>query len=76
MKNKLLECFSTIKPKLPKISEHYEIRNPVFHLSTIKHKLVESSMQYCFIKHINKEHCVSMMPDKITNRCKGHYLIV
>ena len=38
MSNKLPKCFSTIKPKIPVITEHYEIRNPVFNLPTIKHK--------------------------------------
>ena len=42
MNNKLPECFSTIKPKLPEILEHYEIRNPVFHLPAIKHKFEEN----------------------------------
>ena len=56
MNNKLPECFSTIKPKLPEIIEHYEIRNPVFHLSAIKHKFAENLLQYCLIKQINEEH--------------------
>ena len=65
MNNKLLECFSTIKPKLPEIIEHYEIQNPVFHLSAIKHKFAENLLQYCLIKQINEEHCFSMMSDKV-----------
>ena len=72
MNNKLQECFSTIKPKLPEIIEHYEIRNPVFHLPAIKHKFAENLLQYCLIKQINEEHCFSMMSDK----CKGHLFIV
>ena len=50
MNNKVPKCFSTIKPNLPVITEHYEIRNPVFHLPAIKHKFAESSLQYCLIK--------------------------
>ena len=65
MNNKLPECFSTIKPKLPEILEHYEIRNPVSHLPAIKHKLAENLLQYCLIKQINEEHCFSMMTDKV-----------
>ena len=65
MNNKLPECFSTIKPKLPEIIEHYEIRNPVFHLPAIKHKFAENLLQYCLIKQINEEHCFSMMSDKV-----------
>ena len=38
MNNKLPECFSKIKPKLPEIIEHDEIRNPVFHLPDVKRK--------------------------------------
>ena len=53
MNSKLPECFSTIKPKLPEIIEHYEIRNPVFHLPAIKHKFAENVLQYCLIKQIN-----------------------
>ena len=55
----------TIKPKLPIITEHYEIRNPVFHLPTIKHKFAESSLQYCLIKLINEQNCFNEMTDKV-----------
>ena len=65
MNNKLPECFSTIKLKLPEIIEHYEIRNPVFHLPAIKHKFAENLLQYCLIKEINEEHCFSMMSDNV-----------
>ena len=41
--NKLPACFSTLKPRLPEIVEHYEIRNPVFHLPAIKHNFAENS---------------------------------
>ena len=58
-------CFSTLKPRLPEIVEHYEIRNPVFHLPAIKHKFAENSLQYCLIKLINEEHSFSMMSDKV-----------
>ena len=65
MNNKLPECFSIMKPKLPVIIQHYEIRNPVFYLPAIKHKFAENVLQYCLIKHINEEHCFSMMSDKV-----------
>ena len=65
MNNKLPECFLTMKPKLPEIIEHYKMRNPVFHLPAIKHKFAENLLQYCLIKHINEEHCFSMMSDKV-----------
>ena len=62
MNNKLPKCFSTIKPV---ITEHYEIRNPVFHLPAIKHKFAESSLQYCLIKLINEQNCSNEMTDKV-----------
>ena len=65
MNNKLPVCFSTIKPRLPEIVEHYEIRNLVFHLSAIKHKFAENSLQYCLLKPINEEYSFSMMSDKV-----------
>ena len=64
MNNKLPACFSTLIPRLPEIVEHYEVRNPVFHLPVIKHKFAENSLQYCLIKLINEEHSFSMMSDK------------
>ena len=51
MNNKLPKCFSTIKPNLPVITEHYEIRNPVFHLPAIKHKFAEKV--HCNIASLN-----------------------
>ena len=63
MNNQLPACFSTLKPRLSEIVEHYEIRNPVFHLPAIKHKFAENSLQYCLIKLINEEHSFSMMSD-------------
>ena len=65
MNNKLPECFSIMKPKLPVIIQHYEIQNPVLHLPAIKHKFAENLLQYCLIKHINEEHYFSMMSDKV-----------
>ena len=65
MNNKLPKCFSTIKPNLPVITEHYEIRNPVFHLPAIKHKFAESSLQYCLIKLINEQNGFNEMTDKV-----------
>ena len=47
------------------IIEHYEIRNPVFHLPDIKHKFAENLLQYCLIKQINEEHCFSKMSYKV-----------
>ena len=65
MNNKLSACFSTIKPRLPEIVEHYEIRNSVFHLPALKHKFAENSLQYYLMKPINDERRFSMMSDKV-----------
>ena len=73
MNKKLPTCFSTLKPRLPEIVEHYEIRNPVFHLPAIKHKFEENSLQYCLIKLINEEHSFSMTS---MTRWKEHRFIV
>ena len=59
------EMFSTIKPNLPVITEHYKIPNPVFHLPAIEHKFAESSLKYCLIKLINEHNCFNEMTDKV-----------
>ena len=65
MNNKLSNCFSTIKPNLPVITGHYEIRNPVFHLPAIKHEFAESSLQYCLNKLITEQNCFNELTDKV-----------
>ena len=47
------------------MTEHYEIRNPVFHLPAIKHKFAKSSLQYCLIKLINEQNRFNEMTDKV-----------
>ena len=43
MNNKILDCFTSMKPVMPAVTERYEIRNTSFHTPTIKHKFTECS---------------------------------
>ena len=64
MINKLPNCFSSYTPVLPVVNERYEIRNPVFHLPVINHKLVAQSLKYCLIRQLNMAHCSNIIADK------------
>ena len=66
MNNKLPEHFSFMKPVLPAVTEHYEIRNPLFHAPAIKHKFTECSLQYCLINQLNSENCFALLTDKVS----------
>ena len=50
MKNKLPDCFASMKPVMAAVTERCEIRNPSFHTPTINHKFAECSLHYCLIK--------------------------
>ena len=65
MNNKLPEYYSFMKPVLPVVTEHYEIRNPSFHASAIKHTFAECSLQYCLINPLNSENCFALLTDKV-----------
>ena len=55
-----------MKPVLPVATECYEIRNPSFHATAIKHKSVECSLQYCLINQLNSENCFALLTDKVS----------
>ena len=55
MNNQLPTYFSRMKPVVPIICTRYEIRNPVFHLPTIRHSFGKQSIGYCLIKQLNAE---------------------
>ena len=55
-----------MKPVLPTATERYEIRNPSFHTSVIKHKFAECSLQYCLINQLNSENCFALLTDKVS----------
>ena len=66
MNNKLPECFTSMKPVKPAVTARYEIRNPLFHTPTIKHKFVECSLHYCLVnKQLNSENCLALFTDKV-----------
>ena len=54
-----------MKPVMPAVTERYEIRNPSFHTSNIKHKFAECSLHYCLIKQHNLENCLTLLTDKM-----------
>ena len=47
--------FSSMTPQLPVACARYELRNPMSHLLTIKHKYAENSIPYCLIRQLNIE---------------------
>ena len=42
-------------PALPVICNYYGVRNPNFHLPSIKHSFAEQQVQYCLIKLLNED---------------------
>ena len=44
-----------MKPPLPQVCTHYDIRSPVFHLLDIGHSFAEQSIRYCLIERLNAE---------------------
>ena len=55
MNNQLPLYFEFMKPPLPQVCTHYDIRSPVFHLPEIRHSFAEQSIRYCLIKRLNAE---------------------
>ena len=53
MNSQLAIYFKLIKPPLPQVCTHYDIRRPVFHLPDIRHSFAEQSIRYCLIKRFN-----------------------
>ena len=47
--------FSSMTPQLSVACVRYELRNPMSHLPTIKHKYAENSISYCLIRQLNSE---------------------
>ena len=46
---------SIIPLSLPVICNYYGIRNPKFHLPSIKYAFAEQMIQYCLIKLLNND---------------------
>ena len=55
MNNKLPSYFNYMKPNLPVICNYYGIREPKFHLPTIRHGFAEQLIQYSLITTINND---------------------
>ena len=47
--------FNQMMPTLPVICNYYGVRNPKFHLPSIKHSFAEQQVQYCLIKLLNED---------------------
>ena len=65
MNNTLPSYFDQIKPVLPEICNHYEVRSPHFHLPDIKHKFAEQQIQYQLIKLLNNDKCSLTITGKV-----------
>ena len=65
MNNKLPDCFTSMKPVMPVVTERYELRNPSFHTATKNHKFAECSLHYCLIKKLNSESCLTLWTNKV-----------
>ena len=57
--------FNYMKPNLPVICNHYNVRNPKFHLPAIKHNFVKQLIQHCLIKLLNKGKNISEITNKV-----------
>ena len=54
-----------MKPNVPVICDHYNVRNPKFHLPAIKHDFAKQLIQYCLIKLLNEDENISKIADKV-----------
>ena len=54
-----------MKPNLPVICNHYNVRNPKFHLPLIKHEFAKQLLQYCLIKLLNEDENASQIAYKV-----------
>ena len=57
--------FNYMKPNLPVICNHYNVRNPQFHLPAIKHDFAKQLIQHCLIKLLNKDENISEIANKV-----------
>ena len=66
LRNNLLPpYFNYMKPNLPAICNHYNVRNPRFHLPLIKHEFAKQLLQYCLIKLLNEDENASQIAYKV-----------
>ena len=65
MNDLLPPYFNYMKPNVPVICDHYNVRNPKFHLPVIKHDFAKQLIQYCLIKLLNENDNISKIADKV-----------
>ena len=53
--NLLPPYFNYMKPNLPVICNHCNVRNPKFHLPLINHEFAKQLLQYCLIELLNED---------------------
>ena len=55
MNNQLPMFFSSVTQQLPVACARYELRKPMSHIPSIKHKYSENLIRYCLIRQLNGE---------------------
>ena len=78
LRNNLLPpYFNYMKPNLPVICNHYNVRNPKFHLPLIKHEFAKQLLQYCLIKLLNEDENASQIAYKVGEQpfCTSTFIV-
>ena len=65
MNDLLPPYFNYMKPNLPVICNHYNVRNPKFHFPAIKHDFAKQLIQHCLVKLLNKDENISENANKV-----------
>ena len=65
MSDLLPPYFNYMKPNVPVICDHYNVRNLKFHLPVIKHDFAKQLIQYCLIKLLNENENIKKIADKV-----------
>ena len=73
MNNQLHMFFSSMTQQPPVACVRYELRNPMSHLPTIKHKYTDNSIRYYLIRLLNSEVASTVEIEKKT--CFFYYAI-
>ena len=68
MNDLLHPYFNYMKPNLPVICNHYNVRNPKLHLPAIKHDFAKQLIQHCLIKLLNKDENISEIANKVIDQ--------
>ena len=66
LRNNLLPPYCNyMKPNLPVICNHYNVRNLKFHLPLIKHEFAKQLLPYCLIKLLNEDENALEIADNV-----------